>query len=36
MHDVVGVDMAISKRIAVDGIGFDVFPDGSVVAGVTV
>lgn len=36
MHDVVGVDLAISKRIVVDGIVFDVFPNGTVIAGVTV
>ncbi len=36
MYDVVGVDIAISKRIVVDGIGFDVFPNGSVVAGVSI
>ncbi len=35
MHDVVGIDIAISKRIEVDGVKFDVFPNGTVVAGVT-
>ncbi len=36
MHDVVGARIAISKRIEVDGVKFDVYPNGSVVAGVTV
>lgn len=35
MWDVVGIDIAISKRIKVDGIAFDVFPNGTVIAGVT-
>jgi hypothetical protein len=35
MWDVVGIDIAISRRIKVDGIVFDVFPNGTVVAGVT-